>query len=97
MPYMITFDLDTKKLEEVYPGKNYTDAYDDIRDYLTKNGFTHQQGSSYFGEDVNAATCVKIALRLQKKHKWLVPCASDIRMLRIEEDNDLLSVMKELE
>ena len=69
MAYAITFDLDTKMLKEKYPGETYTQAYEDIKDFLTGNGFIHQQGSVYFGEGINAATCVKIALRLQKKHK----------------------------
>jgi len=46
----INFDLDTKKLKEHYPNKNYTNAYEDIKKFLIKNDFEHRQGSGYISE-----------------------------------------------
>ena len=37
MKKSINFDLDTNKLKEIYPNKSYTQAYDDIKKFLTKN------------------------------------------------------------
>ena len=53
-------------------------------------GFTWQQGSVYFGADgINAVKCVLAAQQLSQKHAWFKASVRDIRMLRIEEMNDL--------
>jgi len=46
----INFDLDTNKLKEHYPNKTYTNAYEDIKRFLLKNGFEHRQGSGYISQ-----------------------------------------------
>jgi len=46
----LNFDLDTNKLKEYYPNKNYTNAYEDIKKFLLKNGFEHRQGSGYISQ-----------------------------------------------
>lgn len=93
--YAITFDLDTKKLEEHYPSSNWRKAYDDVAAFLEDNGFTRQQSSVYYGdESINAVTCVTVAQALSDAHDWLSVCTKDIRMLRIEENNDLMPAIQ---
>lgn len=88
--YAISFDLDTKTLQEVYGSQSWNNAYMDIRSVLKKEGFTWQQGSVYFGdEDVTAVRCVLIVQRLAREFSWFSSSVRDIRMLRIEELNDL--------
>ena len=88
--YAITFDLDTQVLEESYGGASWRNAYTDIRTALARHGFDWQQGSVYFGGDqVNAVTCVVAIQDLTKRFDWFRPSVRDIRMLRIEENNDL--------
>lgn len=88
--YAIAFDMDTKMLEETYGNDSWRNAYMDIRKVLTKYGFDWQQGSVYFGnEDVNAVTCVMAAQDLARTFSWFAPSVKDMRMLRIEELNDL--------
>ena len=41
------FDLSVRALQENYPGTNYRQAYQDIRQFLEDNGFEHRQGSGY--------------------------------------------------
>lgn len=48
------------------------------------------QGSLYFGERVDAVTCVTAIQALAKEYKWFHPSVRDIRMLRIEDTNDLM-------
>lgn len=61
---------------------------------MTQNGFSHPQGSVYFGdESMDAVKCVLTVQRLSKKYPWFATCAKDIRMLRIEENNDLLQAL----
>ena len=88
--YAIAFDLDTETLTKTYPSPSYNNAYADIRNKLTAHGFTWQQGSVYFGGDkVNAVTCVVAVVDLTQAFPWFAPSVRDIRMLRIEEQNDL--------
>lgn len=88
--YAITFDLDTQTLEASYGGSSWRNAYTDIRNALRKHGFDWQQGSVYFGDNsVNAITCVLAAQDLTKRFPWFSPSVRDMRMLRIEENNDL--------
>jgi virulence-associated protein VapD len=88
--YAITFDLDTQILEQSYGGPSWRNAYAEIRNALARHGFDWQQGSVYFGDErVNAVTCVIAIQDLTRQFPWFRPSVRDIRMLRIEENNDL--------
>lgn len=90
MSYAIAFDLDTATLKALYPSDSWQNAYGDIRAVLERLGFDHQQGSVYFGNNtITAVKCVLAAQQLSKEFPWFKPAVSDIRMLRIEEMNDL--------
>jgi virulence-associated protein VapD len=94
--YAIIFDLDTTALQQVYPSASYQNAYGEIRGYLTSRGFDWVQGSGYFGDDsVDAVKCVLTVQRLSRKFPWFKASVRDIRMLRIEENNDLLPTIME--
>ncbi len=87
--YAIAFDMDIESLKQNY-GDPYNNAYSEIRKVLQSHGFSPQQGSVYFGDStVNAVTCVLAAQDLAKKLPWFADSVRDIRMLRIEELNDL--------
>jgi virulence-associated protein VapD len=92
--YAIVFDLDQETLQQLYHGNNPNNAYADIRRFLTRRGFEWKQGSTYFGDDtVDAVRCVTVVQRLAAKYSWFTPAVRDIRMLRIEENNDLMSAL----
>ena len=88
--YAIVFDLDQETLGRLYHGNSPNNAYADIRRFLTARGFEWKQGSTYFGDDsIDAVKCVRVVQRLAKKYDWFTPAVKDVRMLRIEENNDL--------
>jgi virulence-associated protein VapD len=88
--YAITFDLDTTILEQSYGNPSWRNAYTDIRNALRKHGFDWQQGSVYFGNDgVTAISCVLATQDLSRRFPWFKASVRDMRMLRIEENNDL--------
>jgi len=88
--YAIVFDLDTATLEQTYPTPSWRNAYADLRRVLETRGFDWQQGSTYFGNDaVTAVDCVLAVQELSRTYEWFKPSVRDIRMLRIEENNDL--------
>lgn len=89
--YAIAFDLDSAKLEASYGKPSPNNAYKDIETVLTGHGFKRKQGSVYFGSAaVNAVTCVMAIMDLTTRHPWFAASAKDVRMLRVEDDNDLM-------
>ena len=94
--YAIIFDLDNDSLKNTYPSASHNNAYADIRGFLTSRGFEWVQGSGYFGdESVDAVKCVLTVQKLSRKYSWFKASVRDIRMLRIEENNDLLPTIME--
>jgi virulence-associated protein VapD len=89
--YSIAFDLAVEKLRIHYSAISPKNAYEAIRTILEDEGFAWRQGSVYFGDParVNAVTCTLAAQRLASELPWFRECVRDIRMLRIEENNDL--------
>lgn len=96
--YCITFDLDTSVLERAYPNPNWRNAYDDIARELKQHGFERQQGSVYFGNHgVDSVRCILATQALSKRYSWFAKAVRDIRMLRIEEHNDLMPAIGQLD
>ncbi|MFJ1366985.1 virulence factor [Capnocytophaga canimorsus] len=92
--YAVLFDLDTNCLTENFEGA-YTNKYKLIKDFMLENGFKWQQGSVYFGgAEIDAVKCVLIIQRLARRYNWFSACVRDVRMLRIEENNDLLQAIE---
>ena len=93
--YAVLLDLDTNCLNDNYEGTSYNNAYKLIKEYMLSNGFEWKQGSVYFGgETINAVNCVIIIQKLAKLYPWFSTCVKDIRMLRIEENNDLAPAVR---
>jgi virulence-associated protein VapD len=93
--YAIAFDMDIEQLRTIY-GDPYNNAYLEIRRVLQRHGFTWPQGSVYFGgETVTAVTCVLAAIDLAQSLPWFAASVRDIRMLRIEELNDLMPAVQQ--
>ncbi len=88
--YAISFDLDTKVLQQSYPSASWQNAYADIGRFLRERGFGHQQRSVYFGDEtIDVVRCQLVVQEMTIEFDWFAPSVSDIRMLRIEENNDL--------
>ena len=95
--YAIVFDLDTASLQEVYPDASWRNAYQDIRTFLNERGFDWQQGSTYFGNPtIDAVECVLTIQDLTAQFDWFSAAVRDIRMLRIEENSDLMPAVERM-
>lgn len=94
--YAIAFDLEQDTLSKTYGSPTYTNAYSDIKRELEQYGFSRQQGSVYFGDPqkVDAVKCVLAVQALAKKYNWFAVSVEDIRMLRIEDNNDLMPAIE---
>jgi len=92
--YAVAFDLDTEILKQTY-GDPANNAYGEIKRFMIDKGFTWQQGSVYFGTDrINAVTCVLAVTEMSRVLPWFAASVRDIRMLRIEEYNDLMPALQ---
>ena len=92
--YAIAFDLDIEQLR-VHYGDPYNNAYLEIRRILERHHFQWQQGSVYFGDSsVTAATVMVAIIDVATQLLWFASSVRDIRMLRIEELNDLMPVVQ---
>ena len=92
--YAIAFDMDVEQLR-VHYGDPYNNAYVEIRRVLERHRFAWQQGSVYFGgPEVTAASVMVAVIDLTTQLPWFATAVRDIRMLRIEEMNDLMPVVQ---
>jgi virulence-associated protein VapD len=92
--YAIAFDMDIELLR-VHYGDPYNNAYLEIRRILEEHQFHWQHGSVYFGgPTVTAATVMVAVIDLTSRLPWFAAALRDVRMLRIEELNDLMPVVQ---
>lgn len=94
--YAIAFAMDTDQLR-IHYGDPYNNAYVEIRRLLEHHHFQWQQGSVYFGDlSVTAASVMVAVIVLTTQLPWFAASVRDIRMLRIEELNDLMPVVQQV-
>lgn len=87
--FAVAFDLNIEVLAKNY-GAPYNGAYGEIKKFLAARGFDRQQGSLYYGNDsVDAVKAVLAVSAMSRAFPWFAPSVSDIRLLRIEDDDDL--------
>jgi virulence-associated protein VapD len=96
--YAIAFDLDTDALNQHYPGTAASNnAYADLKKIFNEKGFKRQQGSVYFADDKhdnydklnNPVAIILVVQEIQRRLPWFRLVVRDIRMLRIEGNDDL--------
>ena len=74
----VAFDLDTNQLKKYYPNEHWTNAYRDIKTFMTKNNFQWEQGSVYISKialnphEINAIMCGMV-----NTFPWLNVCMRD--------------------
>jgi len=92
--YAIAFDFDTELLEQLYPNASWRNANSDVGNFLSDNGFEQKQGLLYFGDpELTGTECVVIVQGMAEAFPWFTPALKDIRMLRIDENNDLMPAL----
>jgi virulence-associated protein VapD len=75
-------------------GDAWKTCYGRIETVLKSHGFSRTQGSLYFGDaNSNAVTCITAVQDLDARFMWFGKIVRDLRMLRIDEDNDLLPAL----
>jgi virulence-associated protein VapD len=91
--YAIAFDLDTALAEKLC-GSSWRGCYEKIALVFAEYGFTRVQGSVYFGgETSDAVQCVMAVQDADRRFAWFGRVVRDLRMLRVDEDNDLMPAL----
>ena len=91
MMYAVLIDLDTDSLLEYEKLNNVNQQ---IKIYMIENGFIWKQGNIYFGnKNITAVNCVVVIQKLAQKYSWFSTYPKEVRMLRIEENTDLLPAL----
>lgn len=92
--YAIAFDLDSA-IAEKHCGPNWRGiCYAKIASVFAQFGFGRVQGSVYFGdESSDAVRCVMAVQEADRRFAWFASAVKDLRMLRVDEDNDLLPAL----
>ena len=76
----IAFDLDTKKLQELYTDSDWHNAYKDLGDYLEDNGFKRQQGSVFDSKiKMDNVELSNFIDTIPENFPWFPECLKSIR------------------
>ena len=90
----IAFDLDTNNLKKFM--KNYQDAYKQIKNFMIKNGFIHEQGSAYCS--INPLTndeILDIVFDLKDQFEWSITCIKALHVTNIGTQYNLITYIKD--
>ena len=90
----LNFDLDTHQLQTYYPGKNYRQAYEDLRKFLGLHAFSHRQGSGYISDiKLGTADIYDLMEQLKIQCPWLPFCINKIDVTNIGRQHELVSIL----
>jgi virulence-associated protein VapD len=91
----INFDLDTKQLKKYYPNGDYHKAYYDIKSFLERNGFHHQQGSGYISDKPMTMGVAHAKLeKMNSELSWLGKCLKCIELTNANKKHNVISMFE---
>jgi virulence-associated protein VapD len=87
----IHFDMNTKALSLYYPKPSWRAAYDDVKSFLSRNGFEHTQGSGYHStKPMTQADAVNVLTEMLDVLPWLHKCVRVCTVTAVPETYDLM-------
>ncbi|MDP8163488.1 hypothetical protein QJU89_02985 [Pasteurella skyensis] len=82
--YAVIFDIDTSDSHHKC-----------IREFMEKHDFDYYKNGIYWGNDsVNSVNCIIVVQQLIQEFPFLIDHIKDIRMFKIQENNDLMPAIK---
>ncbi|MBR1421847.1 MAG: hypothetical protein IJ571_00180 [Ruminococcus sp.] len=82
-------------MKEHYPGKDYRQAYKDIKSFMLKNGFEHRQWSGYIStKPIDYSSITVLTVELSKKMPWLKDCVNKFDVTNVGKTFDCLGIIK---
>lgn len=93
MKKALNFDLDTKKLKQYYPEKDWHRGYDEIRKFLEGKGFEHIQGSGYHSKgDLSSYQAVSVIYEMSSRYEWINFCVKSCEISNIPLSHDVTHI-----
>ena len=94
----LNFDMDTHQLKAHYPGANYRQAYDDLRRFFKRHGFSHRQGSGYLSDQrLGTADIFDLMDELSRQFPWAADCVRRIDVTNVGRQHDLTELLRPAE
>ena len=94
----LNFDMDTHQLKVHYPGANYRQAYDDLRRFFKRHGFSHRQGSGYLSDQrLGTADIFDLMDELSRQFPWAADCVRRIDVTNVGRQHDLTELLRPAE
>ena len=89
--YAVALEFDAQRLEEHYPNRSWRNAYRDLGRFFDGLDFENKYGTFYVSpEGAGPVECILAVQDLAKLYAWFTPSLKHIRLVRIEEDVDLM-------
>lgn len=91
--YAIAVDLDEARAK-AFCGAAHRSCEEHIACVLAEFGFKRSQRGVFFGDGVlDAVQCIMAVQELDRRYSWFGRVVRDLRMLRIEDNDDLLPAL----
>ena len=88
------FDLHTKNLSKYYSINNPNGGYSEIKEFLTRNNFTHEQYSGYHSNFKTTDMRIFRLIKLMKTEMpWLSECVNKFAVMDVGENYNLIKLM----
>jgi virulence-associated protein VapD len=93
---MINFDLDTRKLEQVFGENKYRKGYSLIQRFFVRNGFLHHQYSGYISQSAMSYGEIYILItdKMLSELPWIVGCVNKFDATNVTSQSDMLVAIK---
>jgi virulence-associated protein VapD len=91
----INFDLDTQALRNLFGERGRSSAYSRIKNFLSRHGFEHRQGSGYRSTTtMTDSETVDLVVSLYSKFDWLPGCVQKLDVTNIGREYDMDTIAK---
>lgn len=92
------FDIRINDLKKFFPKKNYLGAYADIKQYLLRHSFTHEQWSGY--HSINRMSDLEIFDLVQdmaNEMPWFSQCINHFEVTNVGTNYNLIDILEPVE
>lgn len=92
------FDIHVQALKDFYPKKNHLGAYKDIKRYLLKHDFTHEQWSGYHStKKMTDLEIFDLVQEMAVQMPWFSKCINHFAVTNIGTNYNLLDILEPVE
>lgn len=90
--YFLSFDLNIDNLKLYYPNKSINQAWDDIKRFMKKNSFEHNQYSAYISKDRMSRYDIRDFMEsMYKKLPWFPLCSNKVMLSELNSQEKILT------